>query len=319
MTAIARQAEYYAARLLAGALGALPRGPGGGLGALAGAAAHAAGARREIVRAQIAAAFPERARAWVEDTALGCYRHFGREAAAIVRLHRTGGGALQARILTDEATERCIERMLAGEGTILVTGHLGNWEVAGAYLAARGIPLAAVVKRQSNERFDAWIARSRRDAGIEPVYMDEARDVVPGLLAAGRSVALVADQDARSRGVVVPFLGRPASTFTGPARFALTTGSPLVFGLAVREGRGYRSYIEPVRAAARPTSADDESMLSLTRQWVEALDRHVRDRPRQYFWFHRRWKGQPKASTPRRNDSPAPTVPHSDPKQEQTT
>jgi KDO2-lipid IV(A) lauroyltransferase len=319
MTVLARQAEFYAARLLAGALGSLPRGPGGRLGALAGAAAHAAGARREIVRAQIAAAFPERDRAWVEDTAIGCYRHFGREAAEIVRLHRTGGGALPARMRTDEATEQCIERMLAGEGTILVTGHLGNWEVAAAYLAARGVQLAAVVKRQSNERFDEWIARSRCDVGIEPVYMDEARDVVPGLLAAGRSVALVADQDARSRGVVVPFLGRPASTFTGPARFALATGSALVFGLAVREGSGYRSYIEPVRAAAHPATADEESILSLTRQWVEKLDRHVRDRPRQYFWFHRRWKGQPDARAAGRNDSPVPTVPHSDPKQEQTT
>lgn len=302
MTAIAEQAEYFGARLLAGALGALPRGPASGLGAGVGMAAHAAGARRDIVREQIAAAFPGRDPAWVKDTALGCYRHFGREAAEIVRLHRTGGDALPARMRTDDDTERCIERMRAGQGTIVVTGHLGNWEVAGAYLAARGVRLAAVVKRQKNERFDTWIARSRHDVGIEPVYMDDAREVVPELLAAGRSVALVADQDARSRGVVVPFLGRPASTFKGPARFALTTGAPLVFGLAVREGGGYRSYIEPVRAAAEPATADEDSVRSLTRQWVTRLDRHVRERPRQYFWFHRRWKGQPGSPAPRRND-----------------
>lgn len=316
MSGIAEQVEFFGARLLAGALGALPRGPAGRLGAGAGAAAHALRTRRDIVRSQIAAAFPERHAGWVEETALGCYRHFGREAAEIVRLHRTGGGTLPGRMQTDEATERCIARMLAGQGTIVVTGHLGNWEVAGAYLAARGVPLSAVVKRQSNERFDTWIAGSRRDVGIEPVYMDEAREVVPGLLAAGRSVALVADQDARSRGVVVPFLGRPASTFKGPARFALVTGAPLVFGLAVRDGSGYRSYVEPVRGTQEPVTADDESVLSVTRQWVERLDRHVRERPRQYFWFHRRWKGQPLSDALRRNELPASKVPHADPKQE---
>lgn len=318
MTAMLEQAEFYAARLLAGSLGALPGRVANGLGAGTGRLAHATGARRDIVRGQIAAAFPERDRAWVEATALGCYRHFGREAAEMVRLHRTGAPALLSRMRTDEATERCIERMLGGEGTIVVTGHLGNWEVAGAYLAARGVALAAVVKRQSNERFDAWIARTRHDVGIEPVYMDDARDVVPSLLAAGRSVALVADQDARSRGVVVPFLGRPASTFRGPARFALATGAPLVFGLAVRDGSGYRSYVEPVRPAAEPAPADEESVLAVTRRWVDRLDYHVRERPRQYFWFHRRWKGQPGPAVLPRNDHPAAAVPHADPKQEQT-
>lgn len=316
MTPVAARAEFFAARLLSRALGALPRGSAARFGAGAGAAAHAAGARRDVVRAQIAAAFPERDSAWVEETALACYRHFGREAAEIARLHRTGGAGLPSRMATDEATELCIDRMTSGEGTIVVTGHLGNWEVAGAFLAARGVPLAAVVKRQSNDRFDAWIARSRRRLGIEPVYMDEARGRVPELLAKGSSVALVADQDARSRGLVVTFLGRPASTFKGPAQFALTTGAPLVFGLAVRDGKGYRSFVEPIRDAAPPARASDEELLALTRKWVDRLDHHVRLRPRQYFWFHRRWKGQAAA---RRNDTTARTVPNTDPKQEQTT
>src|SRR5690606_30946733 len=154
-----------------------------------------------------------------------CYRHFGREIVQMVRLPGALPG-LPERVETDEASERWIARMRGGEGTIVVTGHLGNWEMAGAYLAARHVRLAAVVKRQRNRRFDAWLMELRRRLGMEPVYTGDASRRVPRLLAAGHSVALVADQDAGRRGLPVTFLGRPAATFRGPARLALRTGAP---------------------------------------------------------------------------------------------
>jgi KDO2-lipid IV(A) lauroyltransferase len=121
--------------------------------------------------------------------------------------------------------------------------------------------------------------------------MDEARRAVPDLLAAGRSVALVADQDARSRGLDVTFLGRAASTFRGPARLALATRAPLVFGVALREEDGYVARIEPVWVpGATDAGGTDPDEFQLTSAWVGRLERWVRERPEQYFWFHRRWK-----------------------------
>lgn len=292
--------EYAAARGLAGALGRLPRGLAGRLGAGIGALAFRLGARRSVVLRQIAAAFPEASDERVKRIAAASYRHFGREITEIARLQRTGTAELPGRSSTDGATDAWIDRMRAGRGALIVTGHVGNWEVAGALLAARGVPLAAVVKRQSNPRFDAWLVAARRRIGIEPVYMEEATRAVPRLLRAGRSVALVADQDARSHGVIVTFLGRPASTFRGPARLALATGAPLVFGASVREGEGYRVRMEEVPgtsveanapdATAKPGAKGREAELALTRDWVERLEAHVRRFPDQYFWFHRRWK-----------------------------
>lgn len=294
--------EVAAVRTLAAGLGRLPRGPAGRLGAGIGAVAHGLGARRSLVERQIAAAFPDATSERVAEIAAASYRHFGREMTEITRLQRTGTSELPGRVSTDAATDRWIDRMRAGEGTLIVTGHVGNWEVAGALLAARGVPLAAVVKRQSNPRFDDWLAAARRRLGIEPVYMEDAMFAIPRLLRAGRSVALVADQDARSHGLIVTFLGRPASTFRGPARLALATGAPLVFGASVREGEGYRVRMEPVddaasrvanAAAAGASGAGEASRdpeLALTRAWVERLEAHVRRVPEQYFWFHRRWK-----------------------------
>lgn len=287
--------EYAAVRGAAGALGRLPRSAAGRLGAGFGALAYRIGARRDIVLRQIEAAFPEAGRERAEEIAAASYRHFGREMAEIARLQRTGTDELLGRVSTDAEADGWIDRMRSGEAALIVTGHVGNWEVAGAAIAARGVPLAAVVKRQSNPRFDRWLAGARRRLGIEPVYMEDALRDIPKLLAAGRSVALVADQDARSHGVIVTFLGRPASTFRGPARLALATGAPLVFGASLRESEGYRVRMETVRAGEAGTGAGTSRRsrdveLALTRGWVERLEAHVRRVPEQYFWFHRRWK-----------------------------
>ncbi|MFQ5889950.1 MAG: lysophospholipid acyltransferase family protein [Gemmatimonadota bacterium] len=281
-------AEYVGARALEGVLSALPEEAAHAIGSTLGRLAYAPlRFRRHVVEAQIAAAFPERSPGWVRETARACYVHFGRETSAIARLGRfdpvrlrscTAGGS--------EAMATYRSCVPSGRGAIIVTGHIGNWELAGAFLASAGVPLAAVVKRQRNRRFDRHLAALRAGAGVPQLYMEDVARGVPRALSEGRSIALVADQDARSRGVFVTFLGRDASTFRGPARLALAHRVPLLFGALVREADGYRAVVEPVEIPPDGPGAVRE----LTARWVGCLERQVRRRPEQYFWFHRRWK-----------------------------
>ncbi len=295
-------------RLLGGMPGPLARGVGIGLARLA---YSPFGVRTDVVTRQIASAFPDRTDRWVRDTARACYVHFGREAVEIVRLTAGGTRDLMSRTVgADEARETFRAGDVPGLGAVIVTGHLGNWEAAGCVVASLGMPLAAVVKRQSNPGFDRLLVDSRRRMGIETVYMEDASRRLPELIRSGVSVALVADQDALNRGLFVPFLGRPASTFRGPARLALSTGAPLYFGAAIREGNGYRGILEPVRGNA----VADDPELDLTRRWVARLESWVRRHPEQYFWFHRRWKTQPpgpvegaERETPVQGTQPEPT------------
>lgn len=312
MASVAELAEYLGARAFVGMARALSPAAAQRLGAWLGAVAYRSGARRGIVRTQIDAAFAGRDAAWVERHAAACFRYFGREAFVIARLARDVD-TLPHRVETDAAAERWIGRMVAGEGIVLVTGHLGNWELAGAYLAQRGVPLSAVVKRQRNARFDAWLAATRRHLGIESVYMDDAH-ILPALVAGGRTVVLVADQDARGRGLPVTFLGRPASTFRGPARLALRTGAPLVFASLVRDGELYRLTADTVREGgdASDVSSAGEAELEITRRWVAVLEARVRAAPEQYFWFHRRWKSGG-AVARARNEAGGAAVPQAEP------
>ena len=309
MESASHLAEYLGARAAIGVARALPSRTARSCGARLGAVAWRLGARRQIVRDQIAAAFPDRDAAWVERTAAGCYRHFGREAFVTARLARDRD-SLVGGVEADPAAEAWIARMAAGQGVVVVTGHLGNWELAGTYLARRGVPLSAIVKRQRNRRFDEWLMDTRRNLGMDTVYMHDAR-VLPSLLAGGRTVVLIADQDARRRGLVVTFLGQPASTFRGPVRLALRTGAPLVFASLIRHGDGYRMSAQTVWEAGGPPEPASEAVeLELTRAWVGALERRVREAPAQYFWFHRRWKF---GGVAERNEHGAEAVPQAEP------
>jgi KDO2-lipid IV(A) lauroyltransferase len=146
-----------------------------------------------------------------------------------------------------------------------------------------------LVRPLSNPGVEALIARERRAAGVGVISADTGARRVFEALRAGRWVAMVADQDARRHGVFVPFLGRPASTPTGPARIALATGAPIVMGFVTRREDGRLELdVEPALVSPDPRSPD--AVRTLTALHAARLEAWVRRHPAQWFWLHRRWK-----------------------------
>jgi KDO2-lipid IV(A) lauroyltransferase len=188
----------------------------------------------------------------------------------------------------------CVERaMSAGKGLIFVTGHLGNWELGGAYLAARGVGLDVVVRNQENPLFDAYLNRTRERIGMTVVRDSEAVKRTPRSLKAGRAIAFLSDQGVLGlASTFVPFFGRPAKTPRGPAVFALRLKVPVVFGTALRQPSGrYRISFEPV--TVQDTGNRERDVDAVVAEYTKTLERWVRKAPEQYFWHHRRWKRQP--------------------------
>jgi KDO2-lipid IV(A) lauroyltransferase len=187
-----------------------------------------------------------------------------------------------------------VERLRArGRGLIMVTGHLGNWELGGAYIAARGVPLDVVVRRMANPLFDGYLTRTRSRLRMAVVRDREAVRRTPRTLRAGGAVAFLTDQAGLNlASTFVPFFGRPAKTPRGPAVFALRLDAPVVFGTALRLPSGrYRLSFEEIRV---PESGDvDSDVDELVASYTQILEKWVRRAPEQYFWQHRRWKRQP--------------------------
>lgn len=269
-----------------------PRVAGSAVAALARVAYRALRIRRGTVEAHLRQAFPDRDPRWIRRTAAASYAHLGREGLSLLRLYRLGPEDVLRATRVVAGLDELRDAIAAGSGAILVTGHFGNWEIGGAALAARGIPLDVVVRRQANPLFDRLINRARERLGMRVIYYSLAtRESLRGLRQ-GRAVAFVADQDARRAGAFVPFLGRPASTARGPAVLALRSGAPLFIGTAVRAADG--GYDVSLRRIPAPPEGDlEEQVLALTAAHVSALEAAIRSAPEQYLWHHRRWKTPP--------------------------
>jgi KDO2-lipid IV(A) lauroyltransferase len=288
------RAEYALARGLESLVSALPERLAGGLGAGLGALAHAPfGIRRSVAEANLRAAYPDAPEEWIRETASAAYRHLGREAAAVLRLSRLSPTAIVERTTT-RGWEELQEALSEGNGAILATGHFGNWEIAAATVASRGVRMAAIVKRMGNRLVDARLEELRRRLGVESIEMHEAPRLAPRVLRAGGVLGIVGDQDARRSGVFVPFFGRPASTHRGPALFALRFETPLFACTARRiPGPEARYEVSGHRLPVRRTGDLEADVAHLTRELAAALEADVRAAPEQYFWFHRRWKTAP--------------------------
>jgi len=291
---LSHRAEYVLARALEKAVATLPEGAAEGLGsATGGLVGGPLGIRRSVVEGNLRLAFPDASDAWIRETASAAYRHLGREAAAILRLSRLDPAEVVRRTVTRGWDD--FEGALGeGKGVILATGHFGNWEIAAASVAARGIPIAAIVKRMGNRLVDARLEALRRRLGVETIEMHDARRLVPRVLREGGVVGIVADQDARASGVFVPFFGRPASTHRGAALFALRLGAAVLTCTARRlPGDEVRYEAVGRRVPVQATGDMEADVVRLTGQLAAALEADVRAAPEQYFWFHRRWKTAP--------------------------
>jgi len=286
--------EFGALRLALALVGVLPErvaiSLSGLLGSLAGDVLRI---RRTDVDRHLETAFPEATREWRRRVARASYRHLAREAVATFRLSSSTPEDVLQRT-TVHGLPELKAALREGLGAIVITGHLGNWEIGGASLAARGIPIDAVVFPQNNPLFDRHLTGARARLGITSIPKADAGRLVLESLRKGRVTALVADQNVRTRSVFVDFFGVPAATAKGPAVFALRTGSPVFLAVALRDsGRPahYRVLIEPVPVARTGSLSSD--VLGLTRSHVVLLEAHVRGAPEQYFWLHRRWKTRP--------------------------
>ncbi|MDT8341278.1 MAG: lysophospholipid acyltransferase family protein [Longimicrobiales bacterium] len=312
--------EHGAFRAARSLLRALPEAAAAGVGAALGRiAGDVLRIRRPTVHENLRRAFPEAPPAWIHRIARASYRHLGCEAAATVRL--LGASREAVRAATEvEGWEEFQAAAAAGRGVVLVTAHLGNWEVGAAALAARGLAVEGVVQVQRNRRFDADLARMRAAAGVVVVPKGDAPRRLPQALREGRVAALLADQTVLRGGVRVPFLGASAPVPRGPAVFALRTGAPLWAGAAVRLPGGsrarYRVLLQPVwappaatpppgggssgaapprgqprPALPAPSASDPDSVGALTAAHLQVLEGWIRRWPEQYFWLHRRRRG----------------------------
>jgi KDO2-lipid IV(A) lauroyltransferase len=241
-----------------------------------------AGGRRRIAVENILASGLVSDRAAAEAMALASFRHF---AAMVIEGLRPGDALSPQRWRTDAELHVSPESMrlleTPGQGVILISGHIGSSVK----------PVLGVARRMNNPWTDAVMqARlpGERFRIVGKHEMDPGRFL--GALKGGEVVALLFDQHVPRRGMVIDFLGRPASTHTSPALLHLVSGAPLCFGYFARlPSRRFAVHLgDPI--VWKRTGDKEKDVRGIMTRLTRELEQAVRTYPEQYMWGHRRWR-----------------------------
>jgi Kdo2-lipid IVA lauroyltransferase/acyltransferase len=215
--------EYVGIRAIVGVLSLLPFSVGSRVGAWLGVLGLRLGIRAKVVHTQIAFAFPEFTPEQVRAAALESYRNLGRTSIEAALMEQRSPAALLALFDRVDGWEHMDAARAGGRGALLVTGHLGNWELGGSYFAARGVAIDAIARHMSNRIFERYLTRVRQRFGVTVVFDEQAVRQTPRSVKANRIVGFLSDQGVLGlASAYVPFFGRLAKTPRGPAAFART-------------------------------------------------------------------------------------------------
>ena len=291
--------EATAAGIVGGLAGLVPRGAalafGGALGRTWGRLDRH---HLRIAEDNLARAFPEWEDARRREVALGVYGHFGRALLDILWMARRKREEILRHVEVAGA-EHVEAARAAGRGALLVTAHVGNWELHGVAHGFLLGPIGVVARPLDNPALDARLCDFRRRPGNTVIYKQRALPQVLRLLRDNRAVAFLIDQNVQEGdGVFVDFFGRKAATTTVAAALALKTGCALIpTHTELGEDDRYRLVYEP--PLALPPAGDRAADLQrLTQRLTSVIEGWVRRRPEQWLWLHRRWKTQPAEGRP---------------------
>jgi Kdo2-lipid IVA lauroyltransferase/acyltransferase len=255
---------------------------------------HSMGRLRRVGFRNLEMALPELTRHRHAQILRGVFRHLGWQLVEFCRMPRYTAENTQGRIGV-EGLEHYLAARERGKGVLVLTGHLGAWELSSFYHSLMGYPMGMVIRRLDNRLLDEFVNNIRCMYGNQVMHKD---DFARGLLTAmrsGSSVGILMDTNMTPpQGEFVEFFGIQACTASGLARVALRTGAAVLPGFMVWEESEHRYLLRFGPELIIRQSGDAETdVRALTQQCTQTLENWIRRYPDQWLWIHRRWKTRP--------------------------
>lgn len=216
------------------------------------------------------------------------YRNIGRAVAETLRLPSMKGSV--GDFMKLEGEENVQRELDSGRGVILLLAHLDNWEMA-AFIASRLWPINAIGADQRDSRITDLLMSIRASGGAKPIQKGQGLRGAIQCLKRGEVLCILHDQDAKDKGLVVPFLGLPASTPTGVARLAAKFNAAVVPLHIVRNQDGFTHTAIFSPALTDPSGEvfgkNEEYALTACN---ECISTWIREHPEQWLlWLYPRW------------------------------
>jgi KDO2-lipid IV(A) lauroyltransferase len=287
--------EFWLVLAVARTLGRLPRGLARLLaGGLAFAVYWSFGRLRRVGVRNLELALPELPFDERNRILRGVYIHLGWQLVEFCRMTRYTPENTHGWMRT-EGLDNYLAAQARGKGVLVLTGHLGAWELSSFYHSLMGYPMGMVIRRLDNRRLDEFVNGIRCLHGNR--VLDKG-DFARGLLTAmrtGQTVGILMDTNMTPpQGVFVEFFGKPACTASGLARVALKTGAAVLPGFMMWEAaeRRYVLHFGPPLVFEQ-TGDEETDIIAATQQCASVTETWIRRYPDQWLWIHRRWKTRP--------------------------
>jgi KDO2-lipid IV(A) lauroyltransferase len=257
------------------------------------------GRLRQVGLRNLELAMPELTLEAKEKILRGVYRHLGWQLVEFCRMTRYTPENLRYWART-EGLENYLAARARGKGVMIITGHLGAWELSSFYHSLMGYPMSMIIRRLDNRKLDCFVNGIRCLHGNEVIHKD---DFGRGLITAmreGRTVGILMDTNMTPpQGGFVDFFGVPACTGTGLAHIARKTGSAVLPGFMLWEP-AEKKYVLHFGEEVQIPHTDDVTadILEGTQRCTRAIEQWIRRAPDQWLWIHRRWKTRPQGEAP---------------------
>jgi KDO2-lipid IV(A) lauroyltransferase len=289
------RAEFIAVWLLVQIFGHLPRAVSRKLGEIVGFFAYCClGRLRTTGERNLQLAYPDLSIKQRQTILKKMYLHLGWQMAEFCQMPRYSREN-STRFLHCEGLEHYLAAREQGRGVLVVTGHLGAWELSSFYHSMMGYPMSMVIRRLDNALLDRYVNRIRCLHGNQVLHKDDFARGLIGAMRKGETVGILMDTNMTPpQGVFVDYFSTPACTASGVARVAAKTGAAVLPGFMLWEEaeQAYVLRFGP-QLQMRETGDTEADLLENTQRCTSAIEQWVRRYPDQWLWVHRRWKTRP--------------------------
>ena len=288
-------AEFVLAWALVHLLGVLPRATARWLGAIVAAAAFTGlGRLRRVGLRNLELAYPQMQPTERQRVLRLEYKYLGWLLAEFCQM-RYYTADYARRFIRYEGLGHYLKARDGGKGVLVLTGHLGAWELSSFFHSLAGYPMGMVIRRLDNPLVDSMVNRIRCLHGNRVLHKDDFARGLIGAMRSAETVGILMDTNMTPpQGVFVPFFGVVACTASGLARVALKTGAAVLPGYLVWEevDKQYVLHFGPEIALVDTGDAEADAIEN-TARFTAVLEEAIRQYPTQWLWMHRRWKTRP--------------------------
>jgi KDO2-lipid IV(A) lauroyltransferase len=250
------------------------------------------GSRRKIAIENLRAAVSRKAlsiSASPEEVIKQNFRNLGKSFVEVVKIY-FGLGDHIIKSVRIRGVENFLRASKKGKGTLIITGHCGNWELNALAAAANVTKIHVVARPVNNPYLNRFVERTRRKYGNNVIYKKGALKKILFALSKNETVAILMDQSVvSSEGVMADFLGKKDYTMKTPAVIAMKTGSPVLPAFIRRAGEGHIIEVGGEVALDRSDSSE-KAVHDNTVKLSECIEEYIKQNPAEWLWMHRRWK-----------------------------